>query len=170
MLRFALLILLTQFVPGAAQAQATSFDSSPIAWGERDERHTTICAKRWHAIKIRNVRTNAVNQGMGAEQQIELESQLIFSGDADCFTGQIVYQPVKHADVILDALTWVQMPDSDGPVTCFKNQRCRWMIQTQHFVEAKVEIDGKAVPETVYVATPRPVQPARAGETILPPK
>lgn len=170
MWRFVFLMVIGLIVTGEVSAQATSFDSTPIAWGERDDRHTTVCAKRWHAIKIRDVRTKSVNQGLGAEQQIKLESQAIFSGEADCFTGQIVYQPVKHADVILDALTWVQVIDKDGPVICFDNQRCRWTIQSQHFVEAKVSIDGKAVPETVYVATPRPVQPARAGETILPPK
>ena len=51
--------------------------------------------------------------------------------------------------------------ERDGPVACFDGLKCRWDIQVQNFVEAKVVVDGKAHPETVYVATPRPVQPAR---------
>lgn len=146
-----------------ARAQSTSVDSQPIAWGERDSRHTTVCSKRWHAIRIRDIRTDAVDRGLGADAQIKNESKAVFSGDADCYTGQVVYMPVPHADVILDALTWIQVPARDGPVACFGGQRCRWMIQSQSFVEARVEIDGVAHPETVYVATPRPVQPARVG-------
>ncbi|MBO6519278.1 MAG: hypothetical protein JJ900_00195 [Rhodospirillales bacterium] len=161
--RFAACLLGVALLSGAtdARAQATSLDDVPIAWGEADERHTTVCAKRWHAIRIRDIRTRAVDQGLGADAQIEQESRAIFNGGADCYTGQIVYRPVAHADVILGARTWVQVVERDGAVPCFNGLRCRWTIQSQSFVEAKVEIDGKAHPATVYVATPRPVQPAR---------
>lgn len=154
----ALVLLLS---PAAALAQATSLDEMPIAWGERDERHTTVCAKRWHAIAIRDIRARTVDMGLGADEQVKQESKAIFAGKADCFTAQVVYTPVEHADVILNARTWVQLVERDGPVACFDGLRCRWTIQNQNFVEAKIEIDGKAHPETVYVATPRPVQPAR---------
>lgn len=161
--RFAALIVFIVIVVPTQQAhaQATSLDDVPIAWGEADERHTTVCAKRWHAIRIRDIRTRAVDMGLGAEAQIEMESRAIFNGGADCHTGQIVYTPVQHADVILGARTWVQQVERDGPVACFDGLRCRWMVQVQNFVEAKVVVDGKPYPETVYVATPRPVQPAR---------
>ena len=161
--RFAppLLICAVLFWPADVRAQATSLDDVPIAWGEADERHTTVCAKRWHAIRIRDIRTRAVEMGLGAEAQVEQESRAIFNGGADCFTGQLVYRPVQHADVILGARTWVQIVERDGPVACFDGLKCRWDIQVQNFVEAKVVVDGKAHPETVYVATPRPVQPAR---------
>jgi len=161
--RFAPLIVFAAVVltAGDVRAQATSLDDTPIAWGEADERHTTVCAKRWHAIRIRDIRTRAVDMGLGAEAQVEQESRAVFNGGADCFTGQLVYRPVQHADVILGARTWVQVIERDGPVACFDGLRCRWTIQNQNFVEATIEIDGKAHPETVYVATPRPVQPAR---------
>lgn len=161
--RFApLLIFAAVMLPTSnVHAQATSLDETPIAWGEADERHTTVCAKRWHAIRIRDIRARTVDEGLGAEAQIEQESRAIFNGGADCFTGQLVYRPVEHADVILGARTWVQVVERDGPVACFDNLKCRWTIQMQHFVEAKVTIDGAAHAETVYVATPRPVQPAR---------
>lgn len=138
-------------------------DNVPIAWGEQDERNATVCAKRWHAIKLRDIRTRAVDLGLGAEAQVEMESKAVFAGAADCFTGQVTYRPVPHADVILGARTWVQLPERDGPVACFGDKRCRWAIQEQSFVEAEVEIDGKRLPDTAYVATPRPVQPARLG-------
>jgi len=161
--RFAssLLICAALFWAAEAFAQATSLDEVPIAWGEADERHTTVCAKRWHAIRIRDIRTRAVDMGLGAEAQIEQESRAIFNGGADCYTGQLVYRPVQHADVILGARTWVQVIERDGPVACFDGLRCRWTVQIQNFVEAKITIDGKTHEETVYVATPRPVQPAR---------
>lgn len=164
---------------GDALAQATSMDNVPIAWGETDERNATVCAKRWHAIKIRDIRTQAVDLGLGAEAQVQMESKAVFSGAADCFTGQVTYRPVLHADVVLGARTWVQLPERDGPVLCFGDKRCRWAIQEQSFVEAEVEVDGKSLPGTVYVATPRPVQPARLGapapaetgnDAALPPK
>ena len=162
MIRFVVLagILLTPF---AASAQATSIDATPIAWGEADTRHTTVCAKRWHAIKIRDVRTAAVDAGLGADEQIKRESQAVFSGEADCFTGEVTYRPVAHADAILDARTWVQVIARDGPIPCFNGKRCRWDIQMQNFIEAAVEVDGRALDGVVYVATPRPVQPARVG-------
>lgn len=157
------LVFLTVMVPGLVLAQATSLDTVPIAWGEADERHTTVCAKRWHAIKIRDVRTASVDRGEGVEAQVQAESRATASGTADCFTGQIVYQPVQHADVILGARTWVQVVVRDGPVACFDNLRCRWTVQVQNFVEAKITVDGAPYPDVVYVATPRPVQPARIG-------
>ena len=159
----AIAVILAGASATEARAQATSLDGIPIAWGESDDRHTTVCAKRWHAIRLRGIRTDAVNRGLGADEQVKLESKAIFSGDADCFTGQVVYRPVAHADVILDALTWVQLPERGGPVPCFKGLQCRWTVQSQSFVEAKIVLDGIAYPETVYVATPRPVQPARIG-------
>lgn len=167
MRRFALPITMCAvlFATAEVRAQATSLDEAPIAWGETDERHTTVCAKRWHAIRIRDIRTRTVDEGLGADAQVEQESRAIFNGGADCYTGQIIYTPVQHADVILGARTWVQVIERDGPVPCFDGLRCRWTIQNQSFVEAKIEIDGKKVPETVYVATPRPVQPARILET-----
>lgn len=163
MLRFALPLAICAVLFPAAEvrAQATSLDDVPIAWGETDERHTTVCAKRWHAIRIRDIRTRTVDEGLGADAQIEQESRAIFNGGADCHTGQVVYTPVPHADVILGARTWVQVVERDGAVACFDGLRCRWTIQSQNFVEARVEIDGEAHPDTVYVATPRPVQPAR---------
>ncbi len=162
MVRFAALLMVSiLLLPADVRAQATSLDEAPIAWGEADERHTTVCAKRWHAIRIRDIRTRAVDMGLGAEAQVEQESRAIFNGGADCFTGQLIYRPVEHADVILGARTWVQVVERDGPVPCFDGLRCRWTIQSQSFVEAKITIDGKMHPETVYVATPRPVQPAR---------
>lgn len=127
--RFAFLIVLACIVPSAeVRAQATSLDEAPIAWGEADERHTTVCAKRWHAIRIRDIRTRAVDMGLGAEAQVEQESRAIFNGGADCFTGQLIYRPVEHADVILGARTWVQVVERDGPVPCFDGLRCRWAI------------------------------------------
>lgn len=167
MLRFALPLAICAVLFPAAEvrAQATSLDDAPIAWGETDERHTTVCAKRWHAIRIRDIRTRAVDEGLGADAQIEQESRAIFNGGADCHTGQVVYTPVPHADVILGARTWVQVVERDGAVACFEGLRCRWTIQSQSFVEARVVIDGRTVPETVYVATPRPVQPARIVES-----
>lgn len=168
MIRTFVIAVVLALSSGYARAQATSFDAAPITWGETDVRYTTVCAKRWHAIRIRDTRTRAVNMGLGAEDQIREESRAVFSGAADCVTAQIVYRPLAHADVILDALTWVQMPTRDGPVPCFKDQRCRWMIQSQNFVEAEVEIDGVAHPGAVYVATPRPVQPARIGAPPVP--
>lgn len=162
MIRFAILVGVF-FVPAVAYAQATSIDATPIAWGEADTRHTTVCAKRWHAIKIRDVRTAAVDAGLGADAQIERESQAVFSGAADCFTGEVTYRPVAHADAILGARTWVQVIARDGPIPCFGGKRCRWDIQEQNFVEAAVEVDGRALDGVVYVATPRPVQPARIG-------
>ncbi|MEX0693484.1 MAG: hypothetical protein WD075_03470 [Rhodospirillales bacterium] len=163
--RFAAALFIAVLVPGLAVrdagAQATSLDETPIAWGEADERHTTVCAKRWHAIRIRDIRSAAVDQGLGAEAQVEQESRAIFNGGADCFTGQVVYTPLQHADVILGARTWVQVVERDGPVPCFDGLSCRWTIQTQNFVEARIELDGKPYPDVVYVATPRPVQPAR---------
>lgn len=158
------LILITLSMPTWAFAQATSLDDVAIAWGEQDNRHTTVCAKRWHAITIRDIRTLSVDKGEGAAEQIQNESKAIINGKADCFTAQIIYWPVPHADVILDARTWVQILEKDGPVACFNDRRCRWTVQIQNFVEAKIILDGKQVPETVYVATPRPVQPARIGE------
>ncbi len=157
-------IMISFLLPSAAFAQATSLDNVPIAWGEADERHTTVCAKRWHAIKIRDIRTNAVDLGFGAEKQIETESKAVFSGEADCITAQVIYRPVVHADVILGARTWVQTIERGGPVACFDGKRCRWTLQDQSFVEANVEIDGKTHAGVAYVATPRPVQPARIGE------
>lgn len=158
-----ILIILFALSPAAALAQATSLDDVPIAWGEQDNRHTTVCAKRWHAIAIRDVRTTSVDMGEGAAQQIQNESKAVISGKADCFTAQILYWPVVHADVILDARTWVQVLDKDGPVACFNGKRCRWTVQIQNFVEAKIVLNGEEVSETVYVATPRHVQPARIG-------
>lgn len=155
------LALITLFMPTWAFGQATSLDDVAIAWGEQDNRHTTVCAKRWHAIAIRDIRTLSVDKGEGAAKQIQDESKAVISGKADCFTAQIIYWPVPHADVILDARTWVQILDKDGPVACFNDKRCRWAVQIQSFVEAKIILNGKQVPETVYVATPRPVQPAR---------
>ena len=73
-------IMISLLLPSAAFAQATSIDNVPIAWGEADERYTMVCAKRWHAIKIRDIRTDAVDRGLGAEKQIELESKAVFSG------------------------------------------------------------------------------------------
>lgn len=157
------LILIAFFAPTWAYAQATSLDDVPIAWGEQDNRHTTVCAKRWHAITIRDIRTRSVDLGEGASEQIRKESKAIFSGQADCFTAQVVYWPVPHADVILDARTWVQVLDRTGPVPCFDGKRCRWTVQIQNFVEAKIVLDGQQEASTVYVATPRPVQPARTG-------
>lgn len=151
------------FSPNGARAQATSLDEAAIAWGETDERHTTVCAKRWHAIKLRDIRTDAIERGLGADDQVRLESQAIFRGEADCLTGQVIYTPVEHADVILNAMTWVQVVERNGPMPCFNGLRCRWTVQPQHFVEARVSIDGTPVPGTAYVATPRPVQPARIG-------
>ncbi len=162
MIRFAALCVM-MFGPAAAWAQSTSLDTAPIAWGETDTRHTTVCAKRWHAIKIRDVRTAAVDAGLGADAQIERESQAMFSGAADCFTGQVSYRPVVHADAILGARTWVQVIERDGPIPCFDGKRCRWDIQVQNFVEAEVEVNGRSLSGVVYVATPRPVQPARVG-------
>jgi len=158
----ALIVLMS---PNVVRAQAMSMDDAPIAWGERDERHTTVCAKRWHAIVIRDIRTRAVDMGLGADEQVKQESKAIFAGKADCFTAQIAYTPVEHADVILNARTWVQLVERDGPVACFDGLRCRWTIQDQQFVESRIVIDGKAHPDTVYVATPRHVQPARIVET-----
>lgn len=159
--RFAPILLVIVVLLSHAGAQATSLDETPIAWGEADERYTTVCAKRWHAIRIRDIRSGAVDQGLGADAQVEQESRAIFNGGADCFTGQVVYTPVKHADVILDARTWVQVVERDGPVPCFDSLKCRWKVQIQNFVEAHIELDGKPYPDVVYVATPRPVQPAR---------
>lgn len=158
-----MLIILFALSPAAALAQATSLDDVPIAWGEQDNRHTTVCAKRWHAIVIRDIRTKSVDMGQSAAQQIENESKAVISGKADCFTAQIIYWPVLHADSILDARTWVQVLEKNGPVACFNGKRCRWTVQIQNFVEAKIILNGKEVSETVYVATPRPVQPARIG-------
>ena len=59
----------------------------------------------------------------------------------------------------------MQLVERDGPVACFDGLRCRWTIQNQQFVESRIVIDGKAHPDTVYVATPRHVQPARIVET-----
>lgn len=157
----ALIVLSLNMSAGDVRAQATSLDETPIAWGETDARHTTVCAKRWHAIRIRDIRTRAIDQGLGAEAQIEQESRAIFNGGADCFTAQVIYRPVKHADVILGARTWVQIVDRDGPVDCFDGRKCRWSVQIQNFVESTIELEGKAYPDVVYVATPRPVQPAR---------
>ena len=157
-------IMISLLLPSAAFAQATSMDNVPIAWGEADERHTTVCAKRWHAIKIRDIRTHAVDRGLGAEKQIEMESKAVFSGEADCITAQVTYRPVVHADVILGARTWVQKIERGGPVACFDGKRCRWTLQDQSFVESNVEIGGKSHADVAYVATPRPVQPARIGE------
>ena len=158
------LALMILFAPTWVFAQATSLDDvAAIAWGEQDNRHTTVCAKRWHAIVIRDVRTKSVDMGQGAAQQIQNESKAVISGKADCFTAQITYWPVLHADSILDARTWVQVLDKNGPVACFNGKRCRWTVQIQNFVEAKIILNGKEVTETVYVATPRPVQPARIG-------
>lgn len=163
-----LLVILLALSPGAAFAQATSLDDVPIAWGEQDNRHTTVCAKRWHAIAIRDIRTRSVDMGEGAAKQIQSESKAVINGKADCFTAQIIYWPVPHADVILDARTWVQVLDKDGPVSCFNSKRCRWTVQIQNFVEAKVILNGEEITETVYVATPRIVQPARIGEPAPP--
>jgi len=163
MIRFVIFILAIAVFPLDVQAQATSLDDVPIAWGEADERHTTVCAKRWHAIKIRDIRTRAVDLGLGADEQVRRESKAVFAGEADCFTGQLIYRPVAHGDVILGARTWVQIVDKDGPVACFENLRCRWIIQDQSFVEAQIELDGVKHADIVYVATPRPVQPARVG-------
>lgn len=163
MFRFVLIVGLLSVAATGAHAQATSLDDVPIAWGEADERHTTVCSKRWHAIKIRDIRTHAVDLGMGAEEQVQLESKAVFSGQADCFTGQLIYRPVAHGDIILGARTWVQVVDKDGPVACFGKLYCRWTIQTQNFVEAQIELDGIKHADIVYVATPRPVQPARIG-------
>lgn len=160
----ALLVLMISVFAMKAEAQATSLDETPIAWGEADERHTTVCDKRWHAIRIRDIRTMAIDQGLGAEAQVEQESRAIFNGGADCFTAQVIYWPLKHADVVLGARTWVQVVDRDGPVTCFKTLKCRWIVQNQNFVESTIELEGKAYPDVVYVATPRPVQPARIIE------
>ena len=165
MFRFVLVVGLVLGVAMDAGAQATSLDNVPIAWGEVDERHTTVCSKRWHAIKIRDIRTRAVDMGLGAEEQVQRESRAVFAGEADCFTGQLIYQPVAHGDIILNARTWFQMVDKDGPVACFKGLRCRWVVQTQSFVEAQIELDGIEHADIVYVATPRPVQPARVGPT-----
>ena len=161
MIRAIFFIIL--FAPTWVFAQATSLDDVAIAWGEKDNRHTTVCAKRWHAITIRDIRTRSVDMGESANQQIQNESKAVIGGKADCFTAQITYWPVPHADAILDARTWVQVLEKDGPVSCFGGQRCRWTVQIQNFVEAKIILDGQHVPETVYVATPRPVQPARIG-------
>lgn len=157
---FVILILLS---PALALAQATSLDDVPIAWGEQDDRHTTVCAKRWHAITIRDIRTRSIDLGEGAADQIQKESKAVINGDADCFTAQVIYWPVLHADVILGARTWVQVLERAGPVPCFNGKRCRWTVQIQNFVEAKIILDGQQEAETVYVATPRPVQPARTG-------
>ncbi len=163
MIRFAAAAAAILLLPAAAWAQATSLDVAPIAWGEADERHTTVCAKRWHAIKIRDIRTAAVDAGLGADAQIQRESRAVFSGEADCFTGQVTYRPVAHADAILGARTWVQIIERDGPVPCFDGKRCRWDIQVQNFIEAEITVDGRPLDGVVYVATPRPVQPARVG-------
>lgn len=163
MLRFLLIIGLLFGLATHVYAQATSLDNVPIAWGEADERHTTVCSKRWHAIKIRDIRTRAVDLGLGADEQVRRESKAVFAGEADCFTGQLIYRPVAHGDIILGARTWVQVVDKDGPVACFENLRCRWIIQDQSFVEAQIELDGVKHADIVYVATPRPVQPARVG-------
>lgn len=165
MFRFVLVVSLLLGVAMDADAQATSLDDVPIAWGEADERHTTVYSKRWHAIKIRDIRTRAVDLGLGAEEQVQSESRAVFAGEADCFTGQLIYRPVAHGDVILGARTWVQVVDKDGPVACFEELRCRWIIQTQSFVESQIELDGVQHADIVYVATPRPVQPARVGPT-----
>lgn len=163
MIRALTLIGILLLSPTSARAQATSLDDVPIAWGEQDERHTTVCAKRWHAITIRDIRTRSVDLGEGAADQIQKESTAIIRGDADCFTAQIIYWPVPHADVILDARTWVQVLDRSGPVPCFNGNRCRWTVQIQNFVEARIVLNGEQEPATVYVATPRLVQPARTG-------
>lgn len=163
MIRVLALIAIFVLSPASVHAQATSLDDVPIAWGEQDDRHTTVCAKRWHAITIRDIRTRSVDLGEGAAEQIRKESKAIISGDADCFTAQIIYWPVPHADVILDARTWVQVLDRWGPVPCFSGKRCRWTVQIQNFVEARIILNGQQEPATVYVATPRPVQPARTG-------
>lgn len=158
------LVILFALSPAVVLAQATSLDDVAITWGERDNRHTTVCAKRWHAIAIRDIRTRSVDMGEGAAKQIQNESKAVISGMADCFTAQVIYWPVPHADVILDARTWVQVLEKNGPVACFNNKRCRWTVQVQSFVEAKIILNGEEVPETAYVATPRPVQPARIAE------
>jgi hypothetical protein len=160
-------IMISLLLPSAAFAQATSIDNVPIAWDEADERYTTVCAKRWHAIKIRDIRTDAVDRGLGAEKQIELESKAVFSGEADCITARVVYRPVVHADVILGARTWVQTIERNGPVACFDGKHCRWALQDQSFVEAHIEIDETHA-GVAYVATPRLVQPARIGEPAPP--
>ena len=163
--RLALLAFLTVLpmaAPGA-RAQSVGADGLPIAWGESERRHTTVCAKRWHAVRIRDVRTDAVHRGLGADKQIELESRAVLTGEADCVTGDVIYAPVTPPDVILGAETWVQIPEPDGPVPCFDGRRCRWGIQMQSFVEAEVTIDGQKHEGTAYVATPRVVQPARLG-------
>ncbi len=157
------LLLVVRCLGAAAPAMAESLDETPIAWGETDERETTVCAKRWHALKIRDIRTGAVWTGKGAEEQVKLETQAVLEGAADCVTVRVRYTPVEHADVILGAETWVQVPSPEGPVPCRGGQRCRWVVQTQVFVESAVEIDGQKNPGTVYVATPRQVQPARLG-------
>ena len=68
---FVLAALIVLMSPNVVRAQAMSMDDAPIAWGERDERHTTVCAKRWHAIVIRDIRTRAVDMGLGADEQVK---------------------------------------------------------------------------------------------------
>lgn len=156
-------ILALLFLCPVPAAVAGALDETPIAWGETDERETTVCAKRWHALKLRDIRTRAIEEGAGAEEQVRLETQAVLKGTVDCLTAKVTYRPVLHADVILGAETWVQLVSPDGPVPCRGGLRCRWAVQSQNFVEAEVEIDGRKNPETVYVATPRPVQPGRIG-------
>ncbi len=145
----------------AVFAAASANALEPIVWGETEVRYTTVCEKRWHALKIRDSRTLSADMGEGAEQQIQRETRLLFNGEAQCRTGEVGYAPASHPDIIEGAKTWVQIIDPAGPVACFGGKRCRWEIQTLHFVESHVTFDGVAYPQTAYVATPRPVQAAR---------
>lgn len=167
-MRTAVAVLVPLLLLAAAGSSAVAGDTpadpamKPLHWGETAEGYATVCLERWHAVLLKKLRNASIDAGEGAMAQIAKEKQALFQGKAWCFTDRVRFTPVDHPDVIDGVRTWVQVPDAKGPVDCppaIGPGRCRWTIQTQHFVEAKVAHAGVPADAVVYVSTPRPIVP-----------
>lgn len=146
-------VMLAGLGRGAGAADMTR----PLQWGEPETLYTTVCEKRWHAVRVKALRNLAIDSGEGVLEQVRREKEAHFAGEARCFTGEVTHWPVVNADVIDGVRTWVRVEDAQGPVPCFEDKRCRWEIHTLRFVESNITIADGSGGGPVYVATERPI-------------
>jgi len=130
---------------------------APLYWGERETLYTTVCEKRWHVVRIKALRNDAIDKGEGVLQQAKREKEAHFAGQARCFTGHVTHWPVDNADIVEGVKSWVRIEDAKGPVPCFDGKQCRWEIHVVRFVESNIELPDGSGGGPVYVATERSI-------------
>ncbi len=157
-------------VAGFARDAGAVDPARPLHWGERETLYTTICEKRWHAVRVKALRNLAIDSGEGVLEQVRREKEAHFAGEARCFTGDVTHWPVANADIIDGVKTWTRVEDAEGPVPCFEGKRCRWEIHTLRFVESTIELGDGSGGGPVYVATERPIIPVPLTVTKAPKK